>query len=98
MTQTTMSASSPSPPLLTNHLRLRRERNVEHVLKKIPSYSPHLNPIEYCFHSWKTAIKREDQVTTSITLQQQIDNAAALITDKLVSRCLDHVYRYYVTA
>lgn len=35
-------------------------------------------------------------MTTSITLQQQIDNAAALITDKLVSRCLDHVYRYYV--
>ena len=44
---------------------------------------------------WKNAIKRVDQVNSIIPLQQHIDNAAPLITDKLISRCLDHVYRYY---
>ena len=73
-----------------------RANRIEHRIKRIPSYSPHLNPIEYAFAIWKNAIKRVDQLTTAITLQQQIDNAAPLITDQLISRCLDHVYRYYV--
>jgi transposase len=73
-----------------------RAGRVEHHIKRIPSYSPHLNPIEYVFSVWKAGIKREDQTTTSITLQQQIDQAAPLVTDHLVSRCLDHVYRYYI--
>ena len=30
------------------------------------------------------------------TAKQQIDQAAPLVTDHLVSRCLDHVYRYYI--
>ena len=37
-----------------------------------------------------------DQTTTTLSLQRQIDDAAPLITDRLISRCLDHVYRYYV--
>jgi len=45
---------------------------------------------------WKAAIKEVDQVTTSILLQKQIEDAAALITDQLISRCLDHVGRYYL--
>ena len=73
-----------------------RAGRVEHRVKRIPSYSPHLNPIEYAFHVWKNAIKKVDQVTTLVPLQQQLDNAAPLITDHLISRCLDHVYRYYI--
>ena len=69
---------------------------VEHRIKRIPSYSPHLNPIEYCFKIWKDAIKKIDQTTTAVGLQRQIDDAAPLVTDHLVTRCLDHVYRYYV--
>jgi len=69
---------------------------VQHHIKRIPSYSPHLNPIEYAFHVWKNAIKQVDQVTTTIPLQRQIDDAAPLITDHLITRCLDHVYRYYL--
>ena len=69
---------------------------VEHRIKRVPSYSPQLNPIEYCFKIWKDAIKGVDQTTTTVSLQRQIDDAAPLITDRLVARCLDHVYRYYV--
>ena len=73
-----------------------RAGRVEHRIKRIPSYSPQLNPIEYAFAIWKNAIKRVDQTTTTVSLQRQIDDAAPLITDRLISRCLDHVYRYYV--
>jgi transposase len=69
---------------------------IQHHIKRIPAYSPQLNPIEYAFSVWKNAIKRVDQVTTTIPLQSQIDNAAPLITDHLITRCLDHVYRYYL--
>ena len=69
---------------------------VELRIKRIPSYSPHLNPIEYCFKKWKNAIKNIDQITTAFGLQRQIEDAAPLVADRLVARCLDHVYRYYV--
>ena len=69
---------------------------VEHHIKRIPSYSPHLNPIEYCLKMWKDTIKKIDQTTTAFGLQRQIEDAAPLVTDRLVARCLDHVYRYYV--
>jgi transposase len=69
---------------------------VEHRIKRIPSYSPHLNPIEYAFAIWKGAIKKTDQTTINVGLQRQIEDAAPLITDHLITRSLDHVYRYYV--
>ena len=31
---------------------------VEHRIKRVQSYLPQLNPIEYCFKPWKDAIKR----------------------------------------
>ena len=68
---------------------------IRHELKFLPVYSPHLNPIEYCFSLWKSEIKRVDQITTTQSLQQQIDTAARLITPTYVARCLDHVYEYY---
>ena len=68
----------------------------EHHIKCIPLYSPHLNPIECCFKIWKNAIKNIDKTTTAFGLQRQIEDAAPLVTDRLVARCLDHVYRYYV--
>ena len=68
---------------------------IRHEFKYLPVYSPHLNPIEYCFHLWKSEIKRNDQITIQQDLQQQIDHAAQLITPLFVSRCLDHVYQYY---
>lgn len=73
-----------------------RAGRVQHRIKRLPSYSPHLNPIEYAFAIWKAAIKRVDQTITNLSLQRQIDDAAPLISDRLISRCLDHVYRYYV--
>ena len=69
---------------------------VRHRIVRIPSYSPQLNPIEYAFSVWKAAIKRVDQITATLLLQKQIEDAAALITDTLISRCLDQVNRYYL--
>ena len=69
---------------------------VRHRMVRIPSYSPHLNPIEYASSVWKSPIKRLDQTTTSILIMKQVEDAAALITDTLISRCTDHVSRYYL--
>ena len=30
---------------------------LHHVIKRLPAYSPHLNPIEYVFSMWKARIK-----------------------------------------
>ena len=68
---------------------------VAHEIKKLPAYSPHLNAIEYVFSVWKAAIKRTNQVTATETLEQQVEKASKLVTDRLVTRCLDHVYQYY---
>ena len=59
---------------------------VRHRIVRIPSYSPHLNPIEYAFSVWKSPIKRLDPTTTSILIMKQVEDAAALITDTLISR------------
>jgi len=72
-----------------------RGQSIQHEIEFLPTYSPHLNPIEYCFHNWKTEIKHIDQLTDSRTLQQQIDDTRTCITDHLVARILDHVYQYY---
>jgi len=65
-----------------------------HQLELLPPYSPHLNPIEYCFHVWKSEIKNLDQ-TTAGDMSEQIERARTLITPELVSNCLTHVYQYY---
>ena len=70
-------------------------QRIQHEIKLLPPYSPHLNPIEYCFHLWKTEIKNTPQ-TQSSNLREQVDRAAAKITPAVVSSCLDHVYQYYV--
>lgn len=70
-------------------------QRIHHEIKLLPPYSPHLNPIEYCFHLWKTDIKNTPQ-TQSSNLREQVDRAAAKITPAVVSSCLDHVYQYYV--
>lgn len=72
-----------------------RGQRIQHEIKWLPTYSPHLNPIEYVFHVWKTQIKHIDQLHTDKTLLQQIDEARVVITDTLVDRCLDHVFQYY---
>ena len=69
---------------------------LHHDIQRLPAYSPHLNPIEYVFSMWKARIKATDQLTASQTLQEQIDTASTFITPHLVSRCLDHVYKYYL--
>lgn len=82
-----------------HHTELIRDvlegQRVQHEIKLLPPYSPHLNPIEYCFHIWKTEIKNTVQ-TESSNLRAQIDAASRCITPELVSNCLDHVYQYYV--
>jgi len=65
-----------------------------HQMKGFPSWSPHLNPIEYCFNIWKGQIKREIK-TNATTLREQIAEASKAITPRYVERCLDHVYKYY---
>jgi hypothetical protein len=70
-------------------LRLR------HDIIVLPPYSPQLNAIEYCFNVWKSEVKRIDQLNANTALQQQIDEAARLITPELVNRCMDHVMQYY---
>ena len=70
------------------------EQPIRHYLKVLPPYSPHVNAIEYCFHVWKTEIKHTDQ-TRAPDIAAQIDKAATRITGQLVTRCLDHVFRYY---
>ena len=34
-------------------------------------------------------------LASHLSLTQQVDQASTLITPRLVSRCLDHVYKYY---
>ena len=68
---------------------------LKHEIIVLPPYSPHLNVIEYCFHVWKSEVKRIDQLTAAKTLMQQIDEASKLITHDLVNRCMDHVFQYY---
>ena len=68
---------------------------IHHDIKRLPTYSPHLNPIEYCFHNWKNGIKRIDQLHDNRTLEQQVRDARLVITAHLVSRILDHVFQLY---
>ena len=69
---------------------------IQHEIKFIPRYSPHLNVIEYCFSRWKGQVKAIDQLNTTLTLQQQVERAAALITPEYVNRCMDHVMQVYL--
>ena len=80
-----------SPPI---HDVLAASR-IHHEIKKMPPYSPHLNAIEYVFSKWKSEVKKHDQTTATLSLTQQVDQASTVITPRLVSRCLDHVYKYY---
>ena len=68
---------------------------MHHGIERLPTYSPHLNPIEYVFHNWKTEIKHIDQLHDHRTLEQQVDDARIVITDHLVTRILEHVYQLY---
>ena len=68
---------------------------IQHHLELLPTYSPHLNPIEYCFHNWKTEIKHIDQLHDRRPLREQVDDTRTVITPHLVSRILDHVFQYY---
>jgi hypothetical protein len=72
-----------------------RARAIQHEMLYLPTYSPHLNPIEYCFHNWKTEIKHVDQLHDRRRLQEQIDDTRTCITAHLVTRILDQVYQYY---
>jgi len=56
-------------------------------------YSPHHNPIEYCFHNWKNEIKHVDQLHDK--LQQQVEDTRTVVTDQLVTNILEHVYQLY---
>ena len=70
-------------------------QSIQHTIERLPTYSPHLNPIEYCFHNWKNEIKHVDQLHDRRTLQQQVDECRTVITDHLVTRILEHVYQLY---
>ena len=71
-------------------------QRLECKVEYLPTYSPHLNPIEYCFHNWKTEIKHIDQVKDQRTLQQQVDDTRTCITAHLVDRITDHVYQLHI--
>ncbi len=65
-----------------------------HTLLGLPSYSPHLNAIEYCFNKWKAPIKQRPDPSMRrpfTTLHEAIDTHAALITPQMVDSCCDHV-------
>jgi hypothetical protein len=68
---------------------------IHHTMERLPKYSPHLNPIEYCFHNWKSEIKLIDQVVDRRSLRQQVEDTRTCITSHLVARILDHVYQLY---
>ena len=88
----------PTPSYLrsdTPSYHTMRGLALHHDLQFVPTYSPHLNPIEYCFHNWKTEIKHVDQLQDGRTLQQQIDDTRTVITDVLVSHILVHVFQLY---
>ena len=72
-----------------------RAQPIQHDIEFLPTYSPHLNPIEYCFHNWKTEIKHVDQLHDRRGLREQLDDTRTCITAHLVTRILDHVYQYY---
>jgi len=69
--------------------------SVHHDIERLPTYSPHLNPIEYVFHNWKMEIKHIDQLHDRRTLEQQVDDARLVVTDHLVTEILEHVYQLY---
>jgi len=69
---------------------------IKHELVVLPPYSPHLNVIEYCFHVWKSEVKRTNQLATTKPLSKQIEEAALLITPDYVNRCMDHVMQVYM--
>ena len=71
-------------------------QSVQHTLQRLPTYSPHLNPIEYCFHNWKTEIRHINQLTDRRSLIQQVDDTRTCIDAHLVTRILDHVYQLYM--
>ena len=68
---------------------------LHHDIERLPVYSPHLNPIEYCFHNWKTELKHIDQIKDTRTLQTQIEDTRVHITAELVANITTHVYRLY---
>ena len=35
---------------------------IQHYVSFLPTYSPHFNPIAYCFHNWKTEMKHINQL------------------------------------
>ena len=72
-----------------------RAQALQHTLEFLPTYSPHLNPIEYCFYNWESAIKHIDQLHDRRPLSQQVDETRTVITADLVTNILDHVFQYY---
>ena len=68
---------------------------LHHDIERLPVYSPHLNPIEYCFHNWKTEMKDITQISDRRTLTQQIEDTRACVTPQLVKNILTHVYQLY---
>jgi transposase len=68
---------------------------IQHTVERLPVCPPHLNPIEYCFHNWKTEIKHVDQLHDRRPLLRQVEDTRTVVTDHLVGRILDHVYQLY---
>ena len=66
---------------------------VRHRIVRIPSYSPQLNPIEICIQCVEGSHQTSRPDNRHAPAAEQIEDAAALITDTLISRCLDHVNR-----
>ena len=62
-----------------------RAQPIQHDIEFLPTYSPHLNPIEYCFHNWKTEIKHVDQLHDRRGLREQLDDTRTCITAHLVT-------------
>ena len=70
--------------------KLFNSKDPQQKLKFLPTYSPPLNPIEYCFSVWKNDSKYIN-MTTIKQVYDAIDAGAEKITDRLVRKEYRHV-------
>jgi len=68
---------------------------IQHRYKRLPTYSPHLNPIEACFLKWKGIIKQNEK-NTQEQLLAVIETAAEKITPNNCRGWYREVMRWYV--
>jgi len=90
----TLNERKKAPEIVNILRRCGHDVNVRFTLHYLPVYSPHLNGIEYVFHTCKRRVMRLRRERHDAALSALVEAAMTeKITPRMVASCLNHVYR-----